>query len=182
MNPNDTDLVKQIRKGQQDAFKILYHKYSDLLFAYILHELCYNKEVASDIWQETWMIAVEKIDNFQFKSIFFTWLCGIAKNKIYDYYRKTKRQDSFVSTKKIQFDIDSEEIDIESIDNETKSKVVLVLANLNDDYRYVLTEKYIENKSTDEIAKSIGRSYKATESVLARAREAFRIKFNKTNS
>ena len=181
MNPSDNDLVKKIRKGKQDAFKILYLKYSDLLFAYILHNLRNNQEVASDIWQDTWCVAVEKIDNFQFKSGFFTWLCAIAKNKIHDYYRQTKRQSSFVSTEKLQFDIDSEEIDIELIDTETQSNVVTVLANLTDEYNYLLTAKYIENKNTDKIALEIGKSYKATESMLTRAREAFRKKFKQTN-
>jgi RNA polymerase sigma-70 factor (ECF subfamily) len=177
MNPSDNDLVKKVRKGEQDAFKVLYLKYSDLLFAYIIHNLSNNQDIAPDIWQETWCIAVEKLDNFQFKSSFFTWLCAIAKNKIYDYYRQTKRQDSFVSAGKIHFDIDSEEIENELIDVETRSDVVTVLANLTDKYNYLLKAKYIENKSTDEIAVVIGKSYKATESMLTRARESFRKKF-----
>jgi RNA polymerase sigma-70 factor, ECF subfamily len=181
MNPGDNDLVKKVKKGSQDAFKILYLKYSGLLYTYILHNLGNNQEVVQDIWQDTWCIAIEKIDNFQFKSSFFTWLCSIAKNKIYDYYRQSKRQTLFVSTEKLPFDIDSEEIDIELIDAETQSNVVMVFATLTDDYTYLLTAKYIENKSTDEIAKVIGKSYKATESMLTRARDAFRRKFIQTN-
>jgi len=181
MIPSDSELVKKVRKGEQDAFKVLYLKYSDLLFAFILHHLSNNQDIAADVWQETWCIAVEKIDNFQFKSSFFTWLCAIAKNKICDYYRQSKRQDSFVSTEKIHFDIDSEEIDNELIDAETQSIVVTVLANLSDEYTYLLKAKYIENKSTDEIAIAIGKSYKATESMLTRARDAFRNKFKQTN-
>jgi RNA polymerase sigma-70 factor (ECF subfamily) len=181
MTSSDIDLVKKIRKGDQDAFKVLYRKYSDLLFAYITHNLSNNQDIAPDIWQETWCIAVEKLDNFQFKSSFFTWLCAIAKNKIYDYYRQTKRQDSFLSSGKIHFDIDSKEIDNELIDIKIQSDVVMVLANLTDEYSYLLKEKYVENKSTDEIAIAIGKSYKATESMLKRARDAFRNKFNQTN-
>jgi RNA polymerase sigma-70 factor (ECF subfamily) len=180
MNPGDIDLVKKVRKGEQDAFKVLYLKYSDLLFAFIIHNLD-NQDVAQDIWQETWCIAVEKLDKFQFKSSFFTWVCAIAKNKIYDYYRQTKWQDTFVSSGKFHFHIDSEEKENELIDAETQSEVVKVLADLNDEYTFLLKAKYIENKSTDEIAVAIGKSYKATESMLTRAREAFRNKFNQTN-
>ena len=57
----------------------------------------------------------------------------------------------------------------------------MVLADLNDEYTFLLKAKYIENKSTDEIADAIGKSYKATESMLTRARDAFRNKFNQTN-
>jgi RNA polymerase sigma-70 factor (ECF subfamily) len=181
MNSTDNDLVKQIKKGEQDAFRILYLKYSDLLFAYILHNLNNNRGNAMDIWQDTWCVAVEKIDDFQFRSSFFTWLCSIAKNKISDYYRKTKRQAEIVSTEKLQFDIDNDDIEVDQIDVETQSNVVLALANLNNDYNYLLTAKYIDNKSTDEIATALGKSYKATESMLTRAREAFRKKFKQIN-
>jgi len=181
MTPSDNYLVKKIRKGDQDAFKVLYLKYSDLLFTYIMHKLSNNQDIAPDIWQESWCIAVEKLNNFQFKSSFFTWICAIAKNKIYDYYRQTNRQDSFVSTRKFHINIDSEEIDNELIDVETQSDVVTVLANLTDEYNYLLKAKYIENKSTDEIATAIGKSYKATESMLTRARDAFRNKFKQIN-
>ena len=177
MTPGDNDLVKKVSKGDQDAFKVLYHKYSDLLFTYIIHNLSKNQDIAPDIWQETWSIAVEKLDNFQFKSSFFTWLCAIAKNKISDYYRQTKRQELFVSTRKFHFNIDSEETDNELIDAETQSAVVMVLANLSDEYNYLLKAKYVENKSIDEISAATGKSYKATESMLTRARNDFRNKF-----
>jgi RNA polymerase sigma-70 factor (ECF subfamily) len=180
MTPSENELVKKIRKGDQDAFKVLYLKYSDLLFAFIIHNLD-NHDLAQDIWQETWCIAVEKLDNFQFKSSFFTWVCAIAKNKIYDYYRQTKRRESFVSIGGNHFDINSEETDNELINAETQSDVVMVLADLNEEYTFLLKAKYIENKSTDEIAITIGKSYKATESMLTRARDAFRNKYNQTN-
>jgi RNA polymerase sigma-70 factor (ECF subfamily) len=183
MTPSEKDLVKKIRKGDQDAFKVLYLKYSDLLFTYIIHNLTNNQDIAPDIWQETWCIAVEKLDNFQFKSSFFTWLCAIAKNKICDFYRQAKQRDSFVRIEKFHFDFDfdSEEIDIELIDAETRTNVVTVLANLTDKYSYLLKAKYIENKSTDEIAIAIGKSYKATESMLTRARNAFINRYKQTN-
>jgi len=181
MTPSENDLVKKIRKGDQDAFKVLYLKYSDLLFTYIIHNLSNNQDIAPDIWQETWCIAVEKLDNFQFKSSFFTWLCAIAKNKIYDYYRQTKQRESFVSIGKIHFDIDSEDLDNECINAETLSDVIMALANLTDEYNYLLKAKYIENKSIEEIAIDLGKSYKATESMLTRARDTFRTKFKQRN-
>jgi len=182
MNSIDFDLVKKIRNGEQEAFKILYLKYSDLLFTYLLHHLGNNRELATDIWQETWCVAVEKIDNFQMKSSFFTWLCSIAKNKIYDHYRQSKRQGSMITTEKLPIDIAAEEINDDQFNSEIQANVVFVLANLKSNYIQLLTDKYIENRSTEEIALAIGRSYKATESMLTRAREAFRKEFKQINS
>jgi RNA polymerase sigma-70 factor, ECF subfamily len=181
MTSVEKDLVEKIKKGDRDAFKVLYLKYADLLFSFIIHSLNSNKDKGADIWQETWVIAVEKIDDFHFKSSFFTWLCSIAKNKIYDSYRQAKRKDTIINSEKVLFDIDSEEIDNELIEEEVKENVIKVLANLSGEYTYLLKAKYIENRSTDEIAKVIGKSYKATESMLTRARDAFRKEFRQTN-
>jgi len=182
MTNNEIDLVKRITDGDQGAFKTLYLKYSDLLFAYILHHVGNDKDAASDIWQETWIVFVEKINDFQCRSTVFTWLSAIAKNKISDYYRSIKKQELLQGSSKLNFDIDTEELDVGLIDVETQADVITILANLTDEYRYLLEAKYIGNKSIGEIARETGKSYKATESMLTRAREAFRKEFKHIKS
>lgn len=171
----DKELIRRIKIGKQDAFRELYQRYSDLLFAFILIRLDNNKEASSDIWQETWIIAVEKISDFSYKSSVFTWLCAIAKNKISDFYRLNEKYRKINTEIKNYIDIDYEEIDI--VDDRIKEDVLAVLANLTDEYRYILLSRYSENKSVEEISLAIGKSYKATESLLTRSREAFRKKF-----
>jgi len=51
------------------------------------------------------------------------------------------------------------------------------LGRLINEYRYLLEAKYIENKGINEISREMDKSYKATESMLTRAREAFRKEF-----
>ena len=176
---SDKELIGRIKVGNQDAFKELYQRYSDLLFAFILIQLDNDKEASSDIWQETWIIAIEKISDFSFKSSVFTWLCAIAKNKISDYYRLNEKQRKINNEIKNYFDIDNEEIDI--VDENIQEDVLSVLANLKDEYRYILLSRYFESKSVEEISLAIGKSYKATESLLSRSREAFRKGFRQIN-
>lgn len=171
----DKELIRRIRNGNQNAFKELYQRYSDLLFAFILIRLDNDKEAASDIWQETWIIAVEKISDFSYKSTVFTWLCAIAKNKISDYYRLNEKRRIINNELRKSIDIDTDEIGI--VDNKIQEDVLTVLANLKDEYRYILLSRYFENKSVEEISRAIGKSYKATESLLTRSREAFRKTF-----
>ena len=171
----DKELIGQIKVGNQDAFKELYQRYSDLLFAFIMIRLDNNNEASSDIWQETWIIAVEKISDFSFKSSVFTWLCAIAKNKISDYYRLNEKHRKTNNEIRNYMDIDNEEIEI--VDDRTQEDVLAVLANLKDKYRNILLSRYFENKSVEEISLAIGKSYKATESLLTRSREAFRKTF-----
>ena len=172
----DKELIKRIKKGSQDSFKELYLRYSDLLFAFISYQLDNDKEATSDIWQETWITAVEKIPDFHYKSSVFTWLCAIAKNKISDYYRLKEKHRKFNSEIKIYIDIDNEEIDI--IDDRVQENVLTVLADLSDNYRYLLMARYFENKSVEQISQAVDKSYKATESLLSRSREAFRKRFD----
>lgn len=179
MAQTDKELIGQIKVGTQDAFKELYQRYSDLLFAFILIRLDNDKEASSDIWQETWIITVEKISDFSFKSTVFTWLCAIAKNKISDYYRDDEKRRKINNEIKIYIDIDNEEIDI--VDENIQEDVLATLANLKDEYRYILLSRYFENKSVEEISHVIGKSYKATESLLTRSREAFRKTFKQIN-
>lgn len=183
MAQEENKLIKRIINGEQSAFKILYLKYSDLLFAYILHSLANDKDAALDVWQETWAVFIEKIYDFQYKCSVFTWLCAIAKNKISDYYRNAKKQELFQDISSLSFDIiDTDELDAGSIDAKSQADVITVLASLTDEYRYLLEARYIEDKSVDEISFGIGKTYKATESMLTRAREAFRKKISKLNN
>jgi RNA polymerase sigma-70 factor (ECF subfamily) len=177
MTVNEHELIRRIKNGEQSAFKALYLKYADLLFAYILHYVNNDRDVASEIWQETWVVFIEKLNDFKYKCNIFTWLCAISKNKISDYYRNAKNRKRFQHIEKIHFNIDAEELEIELVDTETQADVITILANLTDEYRYLLEAKYIENKSIAELSNQIGKSYKATESMLSRARESFRKEF-----
>jgi RNA polymerase sigma-70 factor (ECF subfamily) len=175
MAHTEKELIRKIKEGSQEAFTELYQKYSDLLFAYVLHRLDNDREVASDIWQETWFVAIEKISDFNYGSSVFTWLCAIAKNKISDYFRLKEKHRKFDNEMKVTIDIDCEEID--DVGDEVQETVIKVLADLSEKYRYLLMARYFENKSVDEISMEIGKSYKATESLLNRSRNAFRKKF-----
>lgn len=180
MTLTDRELIKRIKRGSQDAFKELYLRYADLLFAFVLYRLDNNKEASSDIWQETWLIAVQKFPDFNYNSSVYAWLCAIAKNKISDHYRLKEKQRKFDNEIKACIDMDNEEMDI--IDDRIQEAVLTVLADLSYKYRYLLMERYFENKNVEEISHAIGKSYKATESMLSRSREVFKKKFKKLHS
>ena len=68
--------------------------HGDCLYRYALLRVR-RPEVAEDLVQQTLYAAVRPYSNFQGKSSERTWLCGILKNKICDYYRKASRETSF---------------------------------------------------------------------------------------
>ena len=71
-------------------FEIIYQKYSDQVYRYIL-KICHNETVAEDILSMTFIRAIEKSDSFQGKCKVSTWLCRIAHNI---YLNETKRKDN----------------------------------------------------------------------------------------
>ena len=64
-----------------------YIEHSDIIYRY-LFSLTNNKELAEEITQETFYQAVKSADRFDESCKVTTWLCAIAKNSLYKYYKK----------------------------------------------------------------------------------------------
>src|ERR1700756_2920468 len=69
-------------------------KHGDVLYRYAL-ERVRKHHVAQDLVQETFLAAVRTHDRFRGGSTVRSWLCGILKHKICDYYRKLGRETPF---------------------------------------------------------------------------------------
>ena len=68
--------------------------HGDCLYRYALIRVR-KQEVAEDLVQETLLAAMRQVDNFRGRSTERSWLCGILKNKICDYFRKLGRETNF---------------------------------------------------------------------------------------
>jgi RNA polymerase sigma-70 factor (TIGR02943 family) len=83
--------------------------HGDCLYRYALTRVR-TPEVAQDLVQETFLAALRSWDKFAGRSSERSWLCGILKNKVIDYYRKLGRETSFT--------------DMESLSDEFSEKFV----------------------------------------------------------
>ena len=61
-------------------------EHGDLLFSYAISRVR-DIQAAEDLVQETLLSAICGIDSFQHQSTASTWLVGILRNKLVDYYR-----------------------------------------------------------------------------------------------
>ena len=75
-------------------FEQLYEQHSDTIYQYIFF-LVNNKELAEDLTQEVFFRAYKRLDTFAGQSTLYTWLRKIARNLVYDHYRR-KRMIQFV--------------------------------------------------------------------------------------
>lgn len=172
-------IARRASAGDASALARLYSRYADPLFAFIYHHTPDSRQDTEDIWQDTWLAVLRSLRSYQGKSQFFTWLCAIARHKIADYYRRQQHNP-------VQLHSNSKEeqlsliIEYGSLHDEilsqpiTRTCVVEALATLSEGYRRALIARYADEESIAEVARRLGKNYKATESLLSRARAAFR--------
>ncbi|MFH1230899.1 MAG: RNA polymerase sigma factor [Planctomycetota bacterium] len=182
----DSVLVGGIKTGDEVALKQWLDLYLDRLYAFIYHRVDKNQTDAEDILQETMLAAFEGLTNFKESSSLFTWMCGIAQNKISGFLKKKHKIISLEAVmEKIQPRLKSlieaiEERTIqpdETNDDEVKDIVNIVLSSLPPHYQKGLVAKYVNSLSVEEIARDWNMNLKAVESLLTRAREAFKQAF-----
>ena len=177
---SDLQLAKHAASGDETALTEFYGRYADPLYAYIYHHVGDPRSDVEDLWQDTLLCGLQSLSTYRGQSRLFTWLCGIARHKIADHYRHRGRSStdvfSDVSEVHLAALVSSTPLPEEVITRRaTRLRVVEALAVLRDDYREALAARYAEGQSVGQVAESLGRSYKATESLLSRARAAFKV-------
>jgi RNA polymerase sigma-70 factor (ECF subfamily) len=66
--------------------------HADYLYAFAIERIN-DRNTTEDLIQDTFLSALQAIEKFQQKSTVRTWLTSILKNKIYDHYKKTKKNE-----------------------------------------------------------------------------------------
>lgn len=89
--PNQTivELLNQIDQGDDKAATRVYRHYHGFLYAYIRHRLA-DDAAAEEVAHDVFLSVFQKPQGFGEQSKFSTWICGIAKFKVADWWRKQK--------------------------------------------------------------------------------------------
>ncbi|HTU90128.1 MAG TPA: sigma-70 family RNA polymerase sigma factor, partial [Gemmataceae bacterium] len=154
--------------GEEFAWRTLYDDAFAGLYAYVLWRCGGLRDRADEVTQETWLTAVRRLRAFDPSAgSFASWLRGIAANVLRNHFRREKRR-----TRRTQ-PLDSEPLAAEE-SREQSERIAAALGALPAQYEAVLRMKYLEGRSIADIAAERGESPKAVESLLTRAREAFR--------
>jgi RNA polymerase sigma-70 factor, ECF subfamily len=175
---DDLTLAEHASAGDRAALESLYARYADPLYAFICHHLSGRTADVEDIWQDTLLAAVRSLSKYRGSSRLFTWLCGIARHKIADYLRCLGQSPVVISevpSQQLAAMIDKGALPEESLMKlDTRVAVVAAMGALPENYRIALVVRYANQGTVADVAQSIGKTYKATESLLCRARVAFR--------
>lgn len=176
----EKQLISQIIKGNNQAINRFYKIYHNLLIKIILRKV-ENRKDAEEILQDVFISALSSLPLFNFRSSLLTWLQSITRHEICDYYRKKKIKtivfSKFPFLEKLVDQALGPELALQ--EKEMKHKISTTFENLREGYQLILRLKYMEGLSVREISKAQGKSLKAVESMLARARLAFQKEYEK---
>jgi RNA polymerase sigma-70 factor, ECF subfamily len=133
-------------------------------------------DLVDDLVQDVFLAAWESLPSYRGDSPLVSWLQGIARHKVENHYRACLRaplplEEAERETPKVVMGVDIDELlDRGRLQQRTRS----VMATLPEPYRLALLWRYWEKRSTQEMAMRTGKTEKAIERLLARARETFR--------
>ncbi len=170
-------LVADVLRRDRKAAAEFVSRYADRIYAYVSRRLAPNADVAEDVVQEVFLIGFERLHTFAGQSSVLSWLLGIARHKVEDVFRaRLRAPDAFVDGEETSGSTPSTEPRFdEAIDRaRAQDKTHRILQQLPDAYRTALLWRYWENQSAREMAAQTGKTEKAIERLLARARTEFR--------
>ncbi len=158
--------------GDAAAWRQWYDDHFDRLAGYVRWRCGGLPDLADDVIQETWLTAVRRLRQFDpARGPFFGWLCGLAANAARNAVRGRRRYARRVGPLATDPDPSVPDVGAEAFDG---GRVAAALAALPDHYESVLRAKYLDRLSVGQIAADTGATAKAVESLLTRAREAFK--------
>jgi RNA polymerase sigma-70 factor (ECF subfamily) len=168
--------IRGMAGGDREAWSVMYDRHVADVFGFLHHLLGGNRALAEELNQDVWLTAVQGFDRFDpRKGTFRDWLFGIARHRASRHYRSLSPRpapdDATASDGEDGGALPPPDL-LEEVERAQVVRAALV--RIEPDYRDVLVRKYLDGCSVAEIAERTGRSAKAVESMLTRARGRLR--------
>ena len=180
----DLATARKILRGDQAAFRQLFDQYFPRLYRFALARLNGDADAAGEVVQQTFCRAIERLDGYRGEAALYTWFCQICNNLIMDFFRNRSQENRRIvlieDSPEIQAvlaaltDPDGERGEADLVRRDVTRLVQATLDHLPERYGDVLEWKYVDELPVAEIASRLTLSVKAAESLLGRARQAFR--------
>lgn len=177
---------QQALRGEEAAVRRLAAAVLQPLYSFCLYRVGRNRHLCEEVVQETLLRALAHLEQYapeRSRNNIFPWLTGLARNEI---QRVLGREKSALSLQALWARMDRDllalyaRLEEEPFGNdllqreETRDLVNATMSQLPPHYRQALEAKYLAGKSVRELADSWNTTEKAAESLLTRARKAFR--------
>ncbi len=179
----DRALARRMMRGEEAALREFIDEYFPRLYRYARHRLS-NPADVDDVVQVVLAQAARRLETYRGEATLLTWLVRICRHEISRSLQKIARDRDvmtpFLNDELLRSVVESVAIDVEvtpeaeSRRYEIISLIQFALDQLPEHYASALELKYIEGLESREIAARLRISDEATQSLLARARRAFR--------
>jgi RNA polymerase sigma-70 factor, ECF subfamily len=177
--------------GEARAFDEFFHAYAPRLVAHISRRCGLDDASVEDIVQNTLVKAMRNLSSYRGEAALFTWLTQIGRHELADAMRKSARRPLHVSIQDpdqlarlaTELRLSPHYEPAAQAEADIASAAVLeALNSLPERYSLALEAKYGDGLSVEEIAALLGVTTTAAQSLLARARDAFRERWRASNS
>lgn len=187
---NEAALVRRMARGDGEAAERVFRAHGDAVFRYVLRELEFNVEDAEEVTQDTFLTAIELADSYDGLHPVFPWLCGIARLRIIDHYRKRRSLKRIPVERLMPLDPHGRIEDLaERKSGSTEDAFIrrtqmeellsrMESALLNDE-REALLLHYVEGLSIREVSGVLKRSEKGVKNLMTRGKQRLRESFDR---
>jgi RNA polymerase sigma-70 factor (ECF subfamily) len=181
---SDRELVDEVLHKDRKATAELVARHADDVYGYVRRRLGERADLVEDLVQETFLAAWGNLASFQGEAPLRIWLLGIARHKVEDHYRRRLREieqwadDDGSVAETVECPDPGEELSCHEVGRRARE----VLAELPERYSLILKWRYWQERTVRQMAIETGRSEKAVERLLARARTVFKKRWNERRS
>lgn len=172
------NLVEQVLSGKKGAASQFYREYAPKIRRFLFRKLPSERDV-EDVLQEVFLSAFDCLPTYRGEASLSSWLYAIARHEVADYYRKRYVRELVEKTSPLFEELLETAETPEKAWERSKMKTRFIKAykSLTRSHQDILSYRYELSLSVKEIAEKMKLSFKATESLLYRARSAFAVAY-----
>lgn len=175
---DDANLVRRTLDGDRAAFGELSQRYFRMLWV-LAYQKTHNSADADDLVQESLVRGYRSLSTLRDHERFGAWLYNIAFKLCLDWLRKKKRSKDVALSEQVLSHAHSgrikrQAVDAELVDAEQQDQVMAAVGSLSDKYRLVITLRYVNRLSYQEIADHLGEPMGTIANRLHRATKMLR--------
>ncbi len=176
----DEELLGLVADANQDAFSVLYKRYSPILQPFCTRMLNGDVALAADIVDEAMFEVWKSAARFAGRSKPSTWIHSIARNKLIDFLRKNS--DSKIDKNLLRMSVENHAPSEETLlsDEQQNSNVMRHMDKLSTDHREALSLAYFKELSVKEMAITLNISENTVKTRLFYARQRFKKILSRT--
>ena len=158
--------------GSWGVFADSYRSTMPIVYRYLYRGTAGDVQLTEELTQATFEVAIRAFGQGRAEAIEPAWLQTVARSRLIDHYRRARREReklAIVATRPPQ--------EVELPGDVAQADATAALRALSPQHRLVLVLRYLDDLSVAEVACLLGKSVRATESLLVRARSALRAAY-----